>query len=146
MNIPKVGVGVFVVRNGKILLGKRKGTHGAGTWGLPGGHLEYGEEVEDCAFRELLEETGLQAIEFERGPWSNGMIEEKHYVTIFIIVRKSEGEPVVKEPQKCEEWKWFDLNRLPTPLFAPAEQFLLALKQATLGIDSELLLPEERDL
>ncbi len=60
-NIPLVGVGVIVIRNGGILLGKRIGSHGAGTWALPGGHLEYAERIEDCAAREVLEETGLYA-------------------------------------------------------------------------------------
>jgi predicted NUDIX family NTP pyrophosphohydrolase len=49
----RVGVGVMVVRNGEVLFGRRRGAHGAGTWSLPGGHLEAGESVEACALREL---------------------------------------------------------------------------------------------
>ena len=45
---PKVGVGVFVFRGNKLLLGKRKGSHGAGEWSLPGGHLDPGEDLIDC--------------------------------------------------------------------------------------------------
>ncbi|MEO7108781.1 MAG: NUDIX domain-containing protein [Rhodoferax sp.] len=40
-----VGIGVIIVRHGLVLLGQRIGSHGAGTWALPGGHLEFG----DCA-------------------------------------------------------------------------------------------------
>ena len=60
MDRPKVGVGVAVFQEGRILLGKRKGAHGDGEWGFPGGHLELGETVEECARRELFEETGMQ--------------------------------------------------------------------------------------
>ena len=54
---PYIGVAVIVVREGRVLLGKRKNAHGAGTWQFPGGHLEYGESIEDCARRELFEEN-----------------------------------------------------------------------------------------
>ena len=58
-NRPKVGVSVVLRFENLVLLGKRKGSHGAGTWAFPGGHLEYGESVEDCGKRELLEETNI---------------------------------------------------------------------------------------
>ena len=61
---PKVGVGVFVFKDGKILLGKRKNAHGAGTWSFPGGHIELFEELYECAYRELREETGLIATQW----------------------------------------------------------------------------------
>jgi 8-oxo-dGTP diphosphatase len=54
---PKVGVAVIVVKDTRILLGKRVNSHGSGTWQFPGGHLEFGEPIEDCAKRELFEET-----------------------------------------------------------------------------------------
>ena len=58
-NIPRIGVGCVVERNGLVLLGQRKGAHAEGFWAFPGGHLEFGETVEACARRELVEETGL---------------------------------------------------------------------------------------
>lgn len=115
---PRVGVGVVVVQHGKILLGKRKGSHGPGTWCTPGGHLEFGETVEECANRELIEETGLRACSLKLGPWSNNFIEEtKHYVNLYVLVSQFEGEPQLLEPDKCEGWQWFDLDYLPAPLF-----------------------------
>ncbi|KAK0545689.1 hypothetical protein OC844_007323 [Tilletia horrida] len=59
--IPRVGLAVFVLNtHGHVLIGKRKGAHGAGTLALPGGHLELHESFEDCAVREVLEETGIE--------------------------------------------------------------------------------------
>jgi 8-oxo-dGTP diphosphatase len=122
---PRIGVGVVVVDQGKVLLGKRKGSHGAGDWSFPGGHLEFGEEVEDCAKRELEEETGLQALSLSLGPWTNNrMKEKKHYVTLFVFVKRFSGILQVKEPTKCEGWQWCDWDELPSPLFPPVASLI----------------------
>lgn len=118
---PKVGVGVIVIKDGKVLLGKRKGSHGDGEWSFPGGHLEFMETVEDCARRELLEETGLTVGKIKTGPYTNDFfpVEDKHYITLFMIAKYESGEPKNIEPEKCEGWHWFDWNDLPAPLFPP---------------------------
>ena len=122
---PLVGVGVAVLRDGKILLGKRKGSHGAGDWSFPGGHLEFGESVEQCAIRELAEETGLRVRSMRLGPWTNDLFDEnKHYITIFVFADQVEGEPQLLEPHKCDGWHWFDCNELPKPLFRTIESLL----------------------
>lgn len=126
---PRVGVGVFVFKADKVLLGKRKGAHGAGDWAPPGGHLEFGESVEGCAKRELIEETGLKAVLIKTGPWSNDVMNgNKHYITLFAIVDQFEGEPELLEPHKCEGWGWFSVNALPDPLFLPAISFFKQFK------------------
>ena len=115
---PKVGVGVILVKDGKILLGKRKGSHGTGCWAAPGGHLEFGETVIECASRELAEETGLKALEVKLGPWVDNIIDgDKHYITLFAFVDQFEGTLELLEPNKCEGWEWFELDKLPSPLF-----------------------------
>ena len=117
---PMVGIGVLVIDQDKILLGERINSHGAGSWALPGGHLEFGETPEECAIRELEEETGLQAHRVKRGPWVNNVIDEtKHYITILMVVEKFEGQISLKEPEKCKKWDWFDVGHLPANLFAP---------------------------
>ncbi len=124
---PKVGVGVIVLSKNKVLLGKRKSPHGDGTWSFPGGHLEYGETPEECALRELAEESGLTKVtNIRRGPYTNDVFDEsqKHYITLHILMDLVEGEAVVMEPDKLEQWQWFDWNHLPSPLFLPQKNLL----------------------
>lgn len=118
---PQVGVGVLIIENGRVLLGKRKGSHGAGSWSAPGGHLEFGETVEACAIREVLEETNLQISNLRFGPFTNNVFEaeHKHYVTVFVLADRATGVLQTMEPDKCEGWAWFEWSNLPQPLFPP---------------------------
>ncbi len=77
------------------MLRKRKGAHGAFNWGPPGGHLEFGERVEECAKRERLEETGMIAPSCILDRWiENNMEKEgKHYISLFVLVHQFEGKP-----------------------------------------------------
>lgn len=122
----RVGVGVIVQRTGQVLLGLRCGAHGAGTWALPGGHLEFGETPEDCAAREVLEETGLVLQSLHRGPWTSDVFaaEQRHYLTVFMLAEAASGEPQRLEPHKCLQWRWFDWVALPQPLFAPLQSLV----------------------
>ena len=119
--VVRVGVGVVVVRKGTILLGRRRNAHGAGTWALPGGHLEFGESVEACAAREVFEETGLIIDRIRPETFTNDIFEEeaKHYITLFVSARSRTGEPRLREPEKCAEWGWFRWPELPRPRFLP---------------------------
>jgi 8-oxo-dGTP diphosphatase len=118
---PQVGVGVIVIRGGKVLLGLRRGSHGAGTWALPGGHLEWGETVENCARREVKEETGLDLGLVGQGPYTSDVMatEGKHYVTCFVEAAALPGEARILEPTKCERWDWFQWSAMPEELFQP---------------------------
>ena len=121
-----VGVGVLIFRNGQILLGKRKGSHGAATWAPPGGHLDAGEAFEACAIRETAEETGLVIDQLRHADFTSNIFadENKHFVTLFVEAQQVEGDPEVLEPSKCEVWQWFDWDDLPQPLFAAFKSLL----------------------
>lgn len=116
-------MGVIVQREGRVLLGRRLGSHGAGSWALPGGHLEFGESVVACARREVLEETGLVLESAAHGPFVGTVFEVEglHYVTLFVLAGAAAGEPQLREPHKCAGWRWFDWRGLPKPLFAPLQ-------------------------
>ncbi len=115
---PKVGVGVMILKEGKVLLGKRKGAHGGGEYAFPGGHLEYGESFESCAKRETLEECGVEVGDVRFQVLANvTKYAPKHYVHIGVEADWMHGEPKVLEPEKSESWNWYDLDNLPEPMF-----------------------------
>ncbi len=115
---PKVGVAVMIFKNGKILLGKRKGSHGSGEYAFPGGHLEYMESFVNCAIRETKEETGIE-IKNIRFQFLANITDyaPKHYVHIGLIADWESGDPQILEPDKAELWDWYELDNLPDPLF-----------------------------
>jgi|JI10StandDraft_1071094.scaffolds.fasta_scaffold01292_24 8-oxo-dGTP diphosphatase len=113
----KVGVGVMIFREGKVLLGKRKSIFGQGEYCFPGGHLEYGESFEHAVLREAQEETGLVITELRFEYLANNMHYDKHYIQIAYSAVCSVGEPQCLEPDKCEGWDWYPVDALPTPLF-----------------------------
>lgn len=125
-NAVRVGVAVIIIRDGCVLLGERIGAHGAHTWATPGGHLEWGESIEDCAIRETFEETGLTVSGLKKVSFTNDVFstEDKHYVTLFLQASEVAGEAAVKEPNKCKQWRWFEFDKLPEPLFLPLTNLL----------------------
>jgi len=125
-NRPKVGLGVLIMKEGKVLLGKRKNAHGDGDWCFPGGHLEAEESWEDCARRETKEEAGIEIKNLRFGTATNDIFEKegKHYVTIIMLADYASGEVTLCEPEKCEKWEWFSWDALPTPLFVPQQNLL----------------------
>jgi 8-oxo-dGTP pyrophosphatase MutT (NUDIX family) len=125
------GVGALVVRDGRVLLGRRSSAHGNGTWSFPGGKPLPGESAVDCALRELEEETGLRG---DRGAQVaetlDGFPESRLvFRPAFVLVADAAGEPAPREPEKTGAWRWYSWGDLPAPLFRPVASF------AALGVD-----------
>jgi len=114
---PKTGLAVMVIKDGKVLLGKRKGAHGAGDYAFPGGKLEMNESFEECARRETREEAGIEIKNIRFLRLQNFKFYDKHFVDVGLVVDWASGEPKNMEPDKCEGWAWYDINNLPEPLF-----------------------------
>jgi len=121
-----VGVSVLVKRGDSILLEKRANVHGAGTWGPPSGHIDYGEIPELTAERETLEETGVTITNIIFNCVTNDVFdtEKKHYITLWFEADYKMGEPLVKSPKEESEVGWFPWNALPQPLFLPFKHFV----------------------
>src|SRR5512134_3808373 len=98
-NLPLVGVGVVVVRDGRVLLIRRDKPPRRGEWSLPGGLQKLGETVFEAASREVMEETGvivrpLAVIDVvDLIEWDQQRV-RYHYTLIDILAAFVDGEAV----------------------------------------------------
>lgn len=122
---PKVGTALILTRDNKVLLMKRKGPHGTGTWSPPGGHLDFGETLEGCARREAKEEVGVDVTDVRFRCVTNDIFEEdgKHYITLW-LEGKPIGEPRIVSEEEVAQIGWFAWDTLPQPLFLPLENLV----------------------
>lgn len=131
--VPRVGIGCWIFNPyGRVLMGKRLSEHGYGTWAVPGGHLELGEDLQHAAMRELLEETSIEIPENEFTLFAvtndlfhdDNNILQKHYITLHYAAYGISDSPKIMEPDKCERWAWFSIHTLPSRLFLPTKNAL----------------------
>jgi mutator protein MutT len=110
-----VTVHLFFFRENQILLIRRFNTgFRDGEYSVPAGHLDGGETVIEAARREGQEEVGVQ-IEAENMTFSTVMhrLEDDERVDFFVHIHKWIGEPFNAEPEKCDDLRWVDIDRLP---------------------------------
>lgn len=129
-----VGFGVMILKDNKVLLGKRhedpekadSELHGEGTWTMPGGKIKFKESFEEAAYRETLEETGIELNKESLKVISltNDIVEDAHFITIGLLCQNFNGSPKVMEPDEITEWQWFPLDNLPNPIFFPSKKIL----------------------
>lgn len=150
--VPRVAVVVFLLKGNAVLLGRRLSSNGYSTFALPGGHLEFGQSIsqsfvyniiswfwprdspisgesfEECAAREVKEETGLDIDRIEFLTVTNNVFpaNQSHYVTILMRAVSADPHqlPQNLEPHKCSGWDWYEWNNLPEPLFGPLEKMV----------------------
>ena len=128
----RVGCAVMLLKDGKVLLGHRhpdpekasSELHGEGTWTLPGGKVDFGETLLEAAGREVLEECGIEVGDLEIISIGDEIIPGKHFVTIGFLCRDFSGGPEIREPNEITEWKWFEMDKLPSPMFFPAKKII----------------------
>ncbi len=120
-----LGVAVMIWRGHRLLLGQRLQADPV-CWQFPGGRMEAGESVFDCARREVQEETGLRLCACRSAGYSlhTACIGGRDYVTLYVSAIAEAGEPRSLEPDKAANWQWFDVACLPSPLFEPVKRYI----------------------
>ncbi|HSD84953.1 MAG TPA: NUDIX domain-containing protein [Anaerolineae bacterium] len=131
MNVPRVGVGVMIVKDECVLMGRRMSGQRPGWWGWIGGRLEFGETLQECARREAREEAGVEVGNLRLLCISSIVVEDQHWIDVEFLGDIISGEPYVAAPDELTEWAWFPLDQLPSPIFEPA---VCALKSYQTGI------------
>ncbi len=125
-------MGILVMRDNKVLLGKRRGSHGDGYYAAPGGHMEFGESFAAAAVREVREETALEITNLRLLSVGNYLFTradgERHYIDVDFVCEAPEGEAQLCEPEKCDGWAWYKLNHLPQPLFIVTQRMIESLQ------------------
>lgn len=137
------GFGIMLLKEGKVLLGKRhedatkadSELHGEGTWTMPGGKFEYGENFVEGAARELKEETGIILKKSKVICVNCDKNEFAHFVTVGFFAEEFLGEASVMEPDEITEWNWFDLNNLPKKVFPPSIKVLECYKNKKFNLE-----------
>lgn len=123
---PKVGVGVAVVDEGRLLLVRRAMNPERGKWSLPAGFLDQGEDPRETAAREALEETGLvvevEAVldVFYNAPGQGG-------ASIFILYRARLVGGQLQAGDDADAVSFFALDQLPELAFASTRAAVAAL-------------------
>lgn len=115
MTLQPIGACIILLdkTKSKVLLGKRKNSYKVGFYGLPGGRLELGEELKACAKREVWEETNLRLNNIDYVSVVREAQEEKDFIHFVFASNNYQGELINKEPDKCEGWEWYPLDKLP---------------------------------
>tara|TARA_Y100000034_G_scaffold42710_2_gene52279 strand:- start:2461 stop:2946 length:486 start_codon:yes stop_codon:yes gene_type:complete len=151
----KAGTAVIVIRDRKVLVGKRKGSHGEGVYAFPGGHLDFSDpSMKLSGEREVFEETGIVCNVFNPDHYREELFTtfdilstdgQKVYITAYLVAdylhggkQIQDGGKEMVEPQedKCEMWYWVTLDELvqlvqgdTAKTWIPINQVLYYLKQ-----------------
>lgn len=113
-----VGCGALVFNNKKEVLLMKRGKNSkneAGWWSQPGGTVDFGEKVVATVKREIKEELGIEVDVWAETLHVDHIIkkENQHWVALSFLAKVKDGIPEIKEPHKCDEIKWFSLDKLP---------------------------------
>jgi 8-oxo-dGTP diphosphatase len=111
----RAAVYLILIKDGKTLLSRRFNTGWMdGNYSLIAGHLDGNESVSNAMIREAFEEAGIRITKENLKPVKVlHRFSDHEYMDFFFIAEKWDGEPTIKEPDKCNDMSWFPLSSLP---------------------------------
>lgn len=121
---PAVAVGAVVVDNEQLLLVRRARPPAAGTWAVPGGHVEQGETLAEAVVRELAEETGLEGACGELVGWTELVDDTHHTIVLDFWVHLLERTDL-RAGDDASEARWVALGEVAELRLAPGLAELL---------------------
>ena len=132
MSMPRIGVGAMIVRDERVLMGRRMSGQRPGWYGWIGGKLEFGETLQQCARREAREEAGIEIANLRLLCISSIIVEDQHWIDIEFLADIAAGEPRAAAPDELIDWAWYPLDQLPGPIFEPAALALRSYQRGNL--------------
>jgi len=132
-NHPRVGIGIAILdKEGRILLLRRNKAAGKDwEWQFPGGGVEFGETLVECAIREAKEETDLDIKNPEIFIALDSEITEKsHWVGIGLKTTEYTGTLKVTEPHNFTDCRFFEFDNLPDNIYIPSFKMIMKLKES----------------
>jgi len=125
---------LVLIKNGKILLQRRFNTgYEDGKYSMVAGHVDKGETFTQCLIREVKEEAGIMLSSDDLKVVhvmhrNSGTEENNERVDVFFVAENWDGEIENKEPNKCDDLSWFDLNNLPENIIPYVKQAIDCIK------------------
>ena len=128
--LPTVDI-IIEVKGGIVLIERKNPPHG---WAIPGGFVDYGESVEDCAVREAREETSLDIrLKDLLYVYSRPDRDPRHHTLTTVFIATADGMPVAADDAKAAGV--FSARTLPVPLAFDHADILSDYFQCRDGVD-----------
>lgn len=135
---PQPCVGVMIFKGDKVLLGKRSGKHANGEYSFPGGRIEYMESFKEAVKRETLEEAGIKIKNIKFLSVANiDRYSYRHDIGVSFYAEWEEGVPQTFPNERIGSWDWYDLDKLPEPIFYPTSITIDSFKTGKNFYDKE---------
>lgn len=122
---PAVGVAVVVIQEDQILLGRRASGRYAGTWCIPCGYVEWGEEIRQAAAREFAEETGL-IVQVGEVVAVHSNFHDRRRLTVGLWFAGTVVGGELRADDDLDRVAFFSFTALPPDLAFPTDRLVLA--------------------